>query len=238
LIGSKFFANEELSESFENNTSSPICAYLNMDMIGRYKDKLTIHGVGSSNIWRRVIQEANVPVGLNLNLQNDSHVPTDSTSFYSKGVPIISGFTGLHNDYHSPTDTTEKINYEKLTDTTKLFSRIIEILAQSEGSINYIADSSPRKTSMGKLRSYLGTIPDYSNTDVKGVMLSGVSRKGPADLAGIRSKDVIVSLAGKKIETIYDYTDAISICEPNVETIIKVMRNGKVTALKIIPKSR
>ena len=238
LIGSKFFANEELSESFENNKSSPIRAYLNMDMIGRYKEKLTIHGVGSSNIWRRVIQEANVPVGLNLNLQNDSHVPTDSTSFYSKGVPIISGFTGLHNDYHSPTDTTEKINYEKLTDTTKLFSRIIEILAQSEGSINYIADSTPRKASMGKLRSYLGTIPDYSNTDVKGVMLSGVSRKGPADLAGIRSKDVIVSLAGKKIETIYDYTDAISICEPNVETIIKVMRNGKVTALKIIPKSR
>ena len=66
-------------------------------------------------------------------------------------------------------------------------------------------------------------------------MLTGVSRNGPADLAGIRSKDVIVSLAGKKIETIYDYTDAISNCEPNVETIIKVMRNGKIMALKIIP---
>ncbi len=238
LIGSKYFASEQLMESFENNRSSPISAYLNMDMVGRYKNKLTIHGVGSSDIWRKVIQEANVPVGLNLNLQNDSHIPTDTTSFYTKGVPIISGFTGLHSDYHSPTDTIEKINYEALTKTAKLFSRIIRVLDQSKDTINYIADSSPRKQSIGKLRSYLGTIPDYSQTDRKGVLLSGVSKNGPADIAGVKSNDLIISLSGKKIETIYDYTDAIGICKPNVKTIMKVMRNGIVIDLKIIPRSR
>ena len=238
LIGSKFFANNLLSDSYENNKTSPIVAYLNMDMVGRYKEKLTIHGVGSSDIWREIIQEANVPIGLNLNLQNDSHIPTDTTSFYSKGVPIISAFTGLHRDYHAPTDTHDKINFDKLTDTAKLFSRIIELLTKTEKSINYIADSSPRKTSIGKLRSYLGTIPDYSQTDKKGVLLSGVSKNGPADLAGVKSNDLIISLAGKKIETIYDYTDAISICKPNIETVIRIERKGTVLDLKITPKSR
>ena len=35
------------------HSKSPILAYLNMDMIGRMRDKMTIHGVGSSSIWEK-----------------------------------------------------------------------------------------------------------------------------------------------------------------------------------------
>ena len=206
-------------------------------MIGRLKDKITIHGVGSSTSWRKIIQQANVPLRINLNLQNDSHVPTDTTSFYSKGVPILSAFTGLHDDYHSPTDTAEKINYQGIVKCTELFTRIIDALSKL-GSMDYKSQEAPSSTSRTRLRAYLGTIPNYSQTDQKGVLLSGVTQKGPADLAGLKSGDVIIELSNSKIENIYDYTDAIGKIKAGNKETIKVIRNGRVTTLSIIPKSR
>ena len=206
-------------------------------MIGRLKDKITIHGVGSSTSWRKIIQQANVPLRINLNLQNDSHVPTDTTSFYSKGVPILSAFTGLHDDYHSPTDTAEKLNYQGIVKCARLFSHIINTLSE-HGSIDYQSQPAPSSTSRTRLRAYLGTIPNYSQTDQKGVLLSGVTQKGPADLAGLKSGDVIIELSNSKIENIYDYTDAIGKIKAGNKETIKVIRNGRVTTLSIIPKSR
>ena len=66
----------------QNNDSSKIIAYLNMDMVGRFKDKLTLHGIGSGDKWSAYIQQANFPVKLNLNLQKDSYIPTDTSIIY------------------------------------------------------------------------------------------------------------------------------------------------------------
>jgi len=211
-------------------------AYLNMDMVGRYQKKLTLHGVGSSTGWRKLIQQANVPVGLNLNLQNDSHIPTDTTSFFTKGIPILSAFTGLHPDYHSPSDTVDKINYKGVADCSMLYSRLVQALVK-QNELDYVAQAPPPK-SRGRLRVYLGTIPDYSQTDKKGVLLSGVSKGGPADMAGLKSEDIIIELKGKKIESIYDYTDAIGLLKPKEKVIIKIIRKQKVLRLNITPSSR
>ena len=235
LVGSSFFAKK----LFEDNSGlkRPLVAYLNMDMIGRLKDKMTIHGVGSSNQWRNIIQKANVPVRLSLNLQNDSHIPTDTTSFYSKGIPILSAFTGLHDDYHSPTDTADKLNYEGIEKCAKLFSRIITSIP-SPGLIQYASQKAPVTTNRAKLRAYLGTIPNYSQTDQKGVLLSGVAQNGPADSAGLQSGDIVVELLNLTIENIYDYTEAIGKLKAGKNTKIKIIRNGKIVELSIVPKSR
>ena len=235
LIGSSYFTRSYPME-IQNSDKRKVIAYLNMDMVGRYDEKLTIHGVGSSTQWKRIIQKANVPVGLNLNLQNDSHIPTDTTSFFSKGIPILSAFTGLHPDYHSPADTVDKINYKGISGCAKLFSRLIETLC-TQDELDYVAQAPPAK-SRGRLRVYLGTIPDYSQTDQKGVLLSGVSKGGPADLAGIRSNDLIISLGNEKVESIYDYTDAISLLKPKEEAEVIIMRDAKRLTLKITPSAR
>ena len=44
-----------------DNSSKPIAACLNMDMIGRFKDKLVLQGLGSSGDWKRLIERANAP---------------------------------------------------------------------------------------------------------------------------------------------------------------------------------
>jgi len=235
LVGSSYFMRS-LPPQTSVNEGREIVAYLNLDMVGRYQKKLTLHGVGSSTGWKKLIQRANVPVGLNLNLQNDSHIPTDTTAFFTKGVPILSAFTGLHADYHSPSDTADKINFKGIADTSKLYSRLIQTLA-SQKEFDYVAQAPPPK-SRGRLSVYLGTIPDYSQTDKKGVLLSGVSKGGPADLAGIMSDDLIIELEGKKIESIYDYTDAIGILKPLQKASIKIIRKQKVMNLSITPATR
>ena len=235
LLGSSFFMRANAPDK-KDPKEREIIAYLNLDMVGRYEDKLTLHGVGSSTAWKQLIQRANIPVGINLNLQNDSHIPTDTTAFFTKGVPILSAFTGLHEDYHSPSDTPDKINYEGIVDCSKLYVRLVEGVGRMEG-MDYVAQAPPPK-SRGKLRVYLGTIPDYSQTDQKGLLLSGVSKGGPADSAGVRSGDLVVELGGRKVETIYDYTDAISTLKAGNETKVVVIRKGKAVELKITPSGR
>ena len=46
--------------------------------------------------------------------------------------------------------------------------------------LKYVAQVAPNK-SRSRLKSYLGTIPDYGSSDVKGVAISGVISGGPAE---------------------------------------------------------
>jgi len=240
LVGSGHYAREleKQVRVKDDNATLPLVAYLNLDMVGRYKEKLTLHGIGSGEGWLPIIEKANVPVGLNLNPQKDSHLPTDSTSFYSRGVPILSAFTGLHSDYHSPTDTADKINYEAAADCGRLLARTAMQLLERDTPIPYKSTPAPKNKSRGRLKAYLGTIPDYAESDAKGVLLSGVTKGGPADKAGLKGGDLIIKLAGKKIENVYDYTDAIAELKAGDKTSIEIKRKGKQISLSIVPGSR
>ena len=214
-----------------------IAAYLNMDMVGRLDKHLILQGIGSSSVWRSEIERRNAPVGLPLTLQDDSYLPTDASSFYLKGVPILSAFTGAHSEYHTPRDTPEKLNYDGAAQIARLIGLIAQGLAASDSPPDYIQQSVKQPTTSGRLRAYLGTIPDYAE-EVQGVMLSGVGKDGPADKAGIKSRDVIVELAGKKIENIYDYTQAIEALKIGEPVKMTVLRNDERVELEITPESR
>ena len=64
------------------------------------------------------------------------------------------------------------------------------------------------------------------------------AQNGPADIAGLKSGDLIVELEGLKIENIYDYTEAIGKLKPEKQQNVKVMRDGKLEILTIVPKAR
>jgi Tol biopolymer transport system component len=214
-----------------------IAAYLNMDMVGRLDKNLILQGIGSSSIWRSEIERRNAPVGLPLTLQDDSYLPTDASSFYLKGVPILSAFTGAHSEYHTPRDTPEKLNYEGAAQIARFMGLVAQALAASESPPDFVQQSVKQPTTTGRLRAYLGTIPDYAE-EVKGVMLSGVGKDGPADKSGVKSRDIIVELAGKKIENIYDYTQAIEALKIGEQVELVVLRNGQRVTLKVTPESR
>lgn len=242
LLGSTHFC-ETLAKMIKGDPNAKlngmIAAALNMDMIGRFNKNLVLQGVGSSSWWAREIEQRNVPIGLAITTQNDAHLATDSTAFYTRGIPTLNAFTGAHEDYHMPSDTADKINYDKAAQVARLMGLITRSLATTHDAPDYIAMEAPRNqgTRTG-LRVYLGTIPDYAQGDVKGVKLSGVSPVGPAAKAGVAPGDVIVKLGDKEIQNIYDYTYVMGELKIGVETTIIVQRNGKPVELKITPGSR
>lgn len=228
------------------NTSSPaassikpIVACLNMDMVGRMKRQLVLQGLGSSRDWNRIIEKANVVVGLPVKPSDDTQLPTDASSFYRAGVPILSAFTGSHTDYHTPRDTPEKLNYPDAARIAKLMGLISRDLAVSDGAPEYVkqAPAENKRVARSGRRARLGSIPNYTEK-VTGVLLDDVSTDSPAEKAGLKRGDVIIGLAGRKIENIYDYQYAIDGLKVGKETEVIVLRDNKKLTLKITPGSR
>ena len=217
-----------------------IVAYVNADMVGRMRDnKLTLQGVGSSHAWRRLIEKRNIAAGFNLALQDDPYLPTDVTSFYTKNVPVLNFFTGAHEDYHRPTDTADKIDYKDLDRITKFGRDVVLDLVQTSERPDLAKVERSGQAFGGRetLRTYLGTIPDYT-TEVKGVKLSGVRGGSPAEKGGLKGGDMIVEFAGQKIANIYDYTYALDAAKIGKPVTIIVERDDKRVTISVTPEAR
>jgi len=236
LIGSSRWVDDFVDPHAESE--GPI-AYLNFDMVGRMHESVVVQGIGSSDAWPALLEEAAAPLELRIHPQNDSYLPTDATSFFMHGVPILSAFTGVHSEYHTPRDVAQLLNLSGTAEIGELFARIGGALSEREQVPSYRAQEAP---SGGQARSgfrvFLGTVPDYAQTDVQGVKLSGVAPEGPAEKAGIRGGDVIVEVDGRPIENLYDYTYALEALRVGEPARIVVLRGDERRVLEIVPASR
>jgi len=227
------------SGSGANKSIAPrIAACLNMDMVGRYNGSLVLQGIASSPYWNKAA-EKNATVGLTLKLSNDTNLPTDASSFYRAGVPILSAFTGSHTDYHTPRDTADKLNYADMSRIARLMGLVTRGLATDDAvpSFTEAAKAETAERPRAAMRAYLGSIPEYGG-DIKGVLLGGVTAGSPMEKAGAKKGDVIVELAGRKIENVYDYTYAIEALKIGQETTLTVMRGEDKVEMKVTPGRR
>lgn len=218
-----------------------IIAYVNFDMVGRLSgNNLIVEGIGSSSIWARLIEKCNVTAGFNVKLHLDPYLPTDATAFYSKEVPIIHFFTGVHEDYNRPTDDPGTLNYDGMVRIAKFARAIVIDLIRNAERPDYVKVALSGVSGQEKVsrRTYWGTVPDFIHENTDGVMIKQVKPDGPAEKAGMKDGDIIVEIAGKKITNIYDYNymmDAAGVGKP-VEVV--VLRDEKREILTIIPLAR
>ena len=235
LIGSTRFATEAIGP--EAKGKPRIVAYLNMDMVGRYRRRVAVQGIGSSDAWVGLVEQANLPIGLNIKLSADSYLPTDTTPFYTRGVPILASFTGVHDQYHTPRDTPDLIDYPNMVRIGRFMTGVTRLLLERKTPLTYRKQKRP-KVARGALRVFLGTVPDYTEADVPGMKLSGVVKGGPAEKAGLRAGDIITSLGGQKVENIYDYMRAIGKLKIGKPAEVKLLRDGQSKTLTIKPGAR
>lgn len=234
LLGSGHFVKEGAL------TMKEVAAYLNFDMVGRSQNnRLSVQAVGSSASWPALIEQANVPVGFNLDLQDDPYLPTDSSAFNQASVPSLNFFTGSHEDYHKPSDTADKINYEDLERVARLGASIARKVSSAETPPDFKAVERKVESGGGRdgLRAFTGTIPDYA-TEVEGLLLSGVIEGGPAEEGGLKGGDVIVEFGGQKIANIYDYTYALDAVRIGVSVKVVFVRDGEQKETEITPRAR
>ena len=231
-----FWSGEELgllgSNAFVTKPPMPLdqlAAYLNFDMVGRVSDnKLTVQATGTSAMWPKLLEQANVAAGFDLVLQEDPYQPTDVGSFNTASVACLTFFTGAHQEYHKPSDTSDKINYEDLDRVAELRHGDRQAAARCRAGAAVHQGRTEDRHGGGRagLRLFTGTIPDYAS-DVKGLLLGGVIGGGPAEQAGLAKGDVIVEIAGQSITNIYDYTYALELLKIGQPAKVVYMRAGE-----------
>ncbi len=129
LLGSRYYVQNPLFPITKTR------AAVNMDMIGRsdqdhiqnpdYVYVYLSDSVGS--VLDNVVNGAAKLIGEELGPEYRHKADrdfrlggSDHASFEQIGVPVLYFYCGTHEDYHRPTDTSEKIEYEKMTDITRM----------------------------------------------------------------------------------------------------------------------
>jgi aminopeptidase YwaD len=244
LIGSNYYVNQP-TFPLEKTV-----AMINMDMIGRMKDrKLTIGGVGTAKEWKDYIKVANegrvqrgdidglAGPAFVLALNEDGFGPSDHSSFYAKKVPVLFFFTGSHEDYHKPSDTADKIDYADEAKVISMVASLVRTISDEVTRPTYMLAKSESAGRSAGFRVYLGTIPNYADS-TNGLTLDGVREDSPAAKAGLKAGDRIVKLAGREVKNVYDYTYALGEMKANVEYDVELVRGNEILKLKITPAAR
>jgi hypothetical protein len=230
------FSGEELgllgSQWFVEHSPVPadsMDAMLNFDMVGRLKqNRLIVYGLGTATELPALVDSANVAPKLDLVKQDDGFGPSDHSSFYAKGIPVLHFFTDLHEDYHRATDDVEKVNAPGEVRVVDLAERIVREIADRPARLTPVRVAPKLVMSSQREGSnvYLGTIPDMAASGVTGLRLTAVRAGSPADKGGLKAGDVIVLFGGREVRDLYTYSDALYAHHAGDEVEVVYLRGG------------
>lgn len=215
---------------------SKLRAMLNLDMIGRLRDnQLTVLGSKTAKEWEPLVAAACERERIECAQSSDGYGPSDQTSFYAAGVPVLHFFSGSHSDYHKPSDTADRINAGGAAQIAKLVTDIAQAVTSLPGALTF--QSVAPETPKGDVRSFnasLGTIPDYAGpTDGSGVLLSGVRPGSAAEKAGLRRGDTLVKLGKTDLKSLHDFMFVLNGSKPGQTVTARVKRDGKLVDLQV-----
>jgi aminopeptidase YwaD len=219
LLGSKYFV---ANPTFNIDQTAYM---INMDMVGRLRDGvLQIGGTGTAAQWNKVIENTQCEE-LSFKLDPSGIGPSDHSSFYTNGIPVLHFFTGSHDDYHKPEDDADKINYMGIGSIVSLIKTIMrEVDGLQRLDYQETKDNNARKAP--RFSVTLGILPDYLYED-GGVKVDGVTEGKAAAAAGLQKGDIIMELGDFTIADIYAYMDALAAFKKGDEVKIVYLREGE-----------
>jgi aminopeptidase YwaD len=230
------FTGEELgllgSQWFVDHAPVPIdsvVAMVNFDMVGRLRnDKLIVYGVATATEMPALLDSANLVPKLAISAVGDGFGPSDHSSFYAKGIPVLHFFTDLHDDYHRATDDIEKINVPGEARVVALAERAVRAIADRPSRLTAVRVAAPPPSSGGQgSNTYLGSIPDMGSGDVPGLKLTGVRAGSPAELGGLAAGDIIVEFGGVPVTDLNSYSAALCAHKPGDVVSVVYLRGGQ-----------
>lgn len=206
-------------------------AMVNLDMVGRPVDgRLFAFGVDSAKEFRPLLQRLAERSGLRLAYSGDAFGPSDHSSFYARGKPVLMFHTGPHSDYHRPSDTAQKIKPEGLEKVVRFVFQAVAELADRPQPLTFVrakGEPAAGKGRGGGYGAYFGSVPDFSESEIPGVRLSGVRPGSPAERAGLKAGDVIVRLGEANIRNLPDLLFALRSKRAGEEVEVLYLREGK-----------
>jgi hypothetical protein len=218
-------------------------AAVNLDMVGRLRDEhLIVFGVRSGYGWRRLLSSQNVEPGLQLDFSWILKPNADHYPFFDSGIPVLMLHTGLHEDYHRPSDLASRINRAGMAQVTRLlFTTLYELAERPAAVPGYRAaarletpDTEKALVEQGeKPTDRLGVGWDEDAALTGGVKVSAVVVGSPADRAGVREGDCIVSFAGRDVRSDADFFAAVATAETSTSLMLRRAGAAKPLPLKL-----
>lgn len=226
LFGSSYYAKNP-TINLEN-----VRFMINFDMVGRLNQNntLSINGIGTSNEWKNLINEANT-FHFKLKTTESGIGPSDHTSFYLQDIPSIHFFTGQHEDYHKPSDDVEKINFKGMYIIHEYVKNIIRKSIKIEDFS--FQETASDNTVTPKFNVTLGVMPDYL-FDGKGMRIDGISKGKTAEKFGILKGDIVIKMGDIDITDMMSYMQALSKFNKGDSTKVKLNRNTEIIELNIV----
>ena len=146
LLGSRYYTDYSPIFPLEQTVAN-----LNIDMIGRIDpkregDRNYVYLIGSDKLSSDLHELSekvtnkytNITLDYTYNDENDPnrfYYRSDHYNFAKNNIPIIFYFNGTHEDYHRPGDTPDKINYDLMTNRTRLVFHTAWAVANRDGRV-------------------------------------------------------------------------------------------------------
>jgi hypothetical protein len=230
LLGSHYYVGHPVV------AETPV-AMINLDMVGRLRENLIVFGADTGDRFKEYLADSPVRIAYN----KDAVGPSDHTSFVLKGIPAVHLFTGAHADYHKPGDTADKLNYDGMRQVADLVESLARRLGDAPERMKFVKPppqaQAPRAGKGGT--PYFGVMPDYGY-DGKGVRLQGVAPGSPAEKAGLKEGDVLLSLNGRDFDDVKAYSAIFFGLKPGDDITLGYDRDGKKSTVKatLLAKNR
>lgn len=237
LLGSNFFANNSPIDL------QKVSLMVNMDMVGRLKNNILYAiGTGSATELDEIVTRLDEQDTLSITKSESPIGSSDQTSFYIKGIPSIMFFSGVHLDYHRPSDDWDKISYDGLEKVVNFISKVVNEVGNRDAKLTYVKTSGamdPSNTSgrgMGGIK--FGIIPNFE-TSKEGLKIAGATPNTPADKAGLKENDIIISIDDHPVKNIQDFMAILKEnYKPGDKVNVKFVRSGKEQNVKVKLESR
>ena len=231
LLGSKHYVENPIFPLDQT------VAMLNLDMVGRGETgQFSANGVGTSPGFRPMLEtiekaiEGSEDVDLDVRYGASGEAPSDNTSFYRKGIPVIFFFTGTHPDYHMPSDDWDKINVENLDLVVKMcyFTLVDLSILRDERPAFRGTPAGGGDRGPAQRGPFLGIQAGQDRGDgVEGVRIGSVVEGASAAKAGLAAGDVITVFGEHDITSWEDLIEAIRGAKVGDEIEVTFTRDGE-----------
>lgn len=234
LFGSKYFVNNPTVDL------SSVNYMINMDMIGRLNGAnpvLTVGGFATSPSWASAYSQTGkkglYSQSLKFRFDSSGTGPSDHTSFYLKGLPVLFYFTGLHTDYHKPSDDFDRINYNGQMAVVKHIYSLIESQNKPANKLAFTKTKEMQTATTASFSVTLGIMPDYAFSGA-GVRVDAVSEDRPAQKIGMKAGDVIVQLGDQQVSSLEQYMQALGKFKKGDKTTVHYIRGNQKLSAPIV----
>jgi hypothetical protein len=211
-------------------------AMVNLDMIGRLRSgTLFVFGTETSPDFPKLVRRAADAAGMGVNLTQGTFSPSDQASFVARGVPVLFFFTGNHGEYHTPDDDASLFDAQGEAGVIGVVYRVVRELLDADGRPALIAVEQ-RSLGSGEpgYGPYLGTIPDFGGKPGTGVLIQGVRKGSPAEIAGLRAGDRLVEFDGVAIANLEEYAALLFGASAGQRVVIVAVRDGERIVVEAI----